>query len=492
MSTGQNENGKEQKAGAQISAKAFVQSLLILLALMMVAGILTRVIPAGQYDRIIQDDRELIDPQSFRHVQQPAYPLWRWFTAPVEVLWGPDGLTIIVIIIFLLMVGSSFAVLDKSGILKAAIARIVATFGTRKYRLLLVISLLFMLLGAFFGIFEEIVPLVPVMIALSYSLGWDSIVGLGMSILATNMGFSAAIMNPFTVGIAQQIAGLPLFSGAWFRVLIFGAVYTVFATFLVRYAQRIDEDPQASPVFQEDRAERAKYKDFRLDTLLTENPRLGRAMGWFLVFFLLILAVLVAAPFLPVISQFALPLVGLLFLISGVGAGLISGAGRQTVWQAVREGLSGIAPGIPLILMAASIKHIVAQGGIMDSILHTASLSLSTASPLLAALIVYGLALFIEFFIGSASAKAFLMMPILLPLADLVGVSRQVTVTAYCFGDGFSNMAYPTNPVLLICLGLTVVSYPKWIKWTSILWLWVLVITVIFLGLGVAINYGPF
>jgi uncharacterized ion transporter superfamily protein YfcC len=492
MFANQDENGNRQKAGAQISTKAFLQSALILLALMVIAGMLTRVVPAGEYDRVIQDGRELIDPQSFRYAQRPAYPFWRWFTAPVEALWGPDGLTVIVIVVFLLMVGSSFAVLDKSGILKAAIARVVAAFGAQKYRLLLVISLLFMLLGAFFGIFEEIVPLVPLMIALSYFLGWDSIVGLGMSILATNMGFSAAIMNPFTVGIAQQIAGLPLFSGAWLRVLIFLTVYVVFAAFLVRYARRIEEDPQASPVFEEDRAERAKYKGFRLDALLAENPRLGRAMGWFLAFFLLILAVLVAAPFLLAISQFALPLVGLLFLIGGIGAGLISGAGGRAVWRAVWEGLSGIAPGIPLILMAASIKHIVVQGGIMDSILHTASLSLSDASPFLAALIVYGLALFTEFFIGSASAKAFLMMPILLPLADMVGVTRQVTVTAYCFGDGFSNMAYPTNPVLLICLGLTVVSYPKWIKWTLKLWIRVLLITIVFLGLGVAIDYGPF
>ena len=159
------------------------------------------------------------------------------------------GLTlrwILAFLLFLLMVGSSFAVLDKSGILGATIARVVKAFGRRKYALLLVVSFLFMLMGAFFGIFEEVVPLVPVMIALAYFLGWDSLVGLGMSILATNMGFSAAITNPFTVGVAQKIAGLPLFSGAWLRVLIFVAVYAVFAAFLVRYARRVERDPQSS------------------------------------------------------------------------------------------------------------------------------------------------------------------------------------------------------------------------------------------------------
>jgi uncharacterized ion transporter superfamily protein YfcC len=483
---------EKQKAGAQISTKAFVQSAVILLALMIVAGVLTRVVPAGSYARITREGRELIDADSFQYVERPGYPIWRWFTAPVEVIWGPDSIIIITIIIFLLMVGVSFAVLDQSGILKAVIARVVRAFGERRYFLLLVISLVFMSIGAFFGIFEEIVPLVPVMIALSYFLGWDSITGLGMSILATNLGFSAAITNPFTIGVAQKIAGLPLFSGAWFRILIFLAVYAILAVSLVRYARKVERNPEASPVFEEDRVERAKYQDLQLDALAEESPHLGRAIGWFLAFFALIILVLVVGPFVPPLSEFALPLVGVLFLVGGVGAGLISGMGGSKVGKAAVEGLFGIAPAIPLILMAASIKHIVAQGGIMDTILHSASLPFSKAGPFPAALLVYLLALFIEFFIASGSAKAFLMMPILLPLADLIGVTRQVTVTAYCFGDGFSNMAYPTNPVLLICLGLTVVSYPKWIKWSLKLWLWVLVVTAAFLGIGVAINYGPF
>jgi uncharacterized ion transporter superfamily protein YfcC len=171
---------------------------------------------------------------------------------------------------------------------------------------------------------------------------------------------------------------------------------------------------------------------------------------------------------------------------------MLSGAESGRVWRAALEGLTGIAPAIPLILMAASIKFIVAQGGIMDTILHSAAGAISQASPFAAAVIIFFLALFIELFVASGSAKAFLMMPILFPIADLVGVTRQVAVTAYCFGDGFSNLAYPTNAVLLICLGLTVVSYPRWIKWTAKLWLAVLVVAVAFLGIGVAIQYGPF
>jgi uncharacterized ion transporter superfamily protein YfcC len=158
----------EERAGAQISRKAFIQSLLILLALMFVVGVLTFVIPSGRYARTLQDGRDVIDPNSFQIIARPDYPIWRWFLAPIEVLGGPDSLTIITISVFILMVGASFAVLDQGGIVRAVIGRIVKRFGRHKYRLLLVITLFFMILGAFFGIFEEVLPLVPVMIALAY------------------------------------------------------------------------------------------------------------------------------------------------------------------------------------------------------------------------------------------------------------------------------------------------------------------------------------
>lgn len=481
-----------EKAGAQISARAFLQSLLILLALMLLAGVLTRIIPAGAYLRVIEDGRELIDPQSFTLSTQPEYPVWRWFTAPVEVLWGPDAIIIITIIVFLLMVGSAFAALDRSGMLTAAVGRLVQRYGHRKYTLLLTISFFFMLLGAFFGIFEEIVPLIPLMVALAYMLGWDALVGLGMSILATNLGFSAAITNPFTIGVAQRLASLPLFSGAWLRLFIFTAVYAVLAIFLTRYARRIDANPTASPLYRLDGALRGRYQGQDVTILTSANAQPRRATRWLFISVALIVLVLVLGPFVPILGDIALPLVGLLFLVGGVGAALQSGIGRSTVGRAVWQGMAGIAPSIPLILMAASIKHIVAQGGILDTMLYNTAQAFGNANSFISILLIYFLALLIEFFVASGSAKAFLLMPILIPLGDLVGVTRQVVVTAYCFGDGFSNLAYPTNPVLLISLGLTVVSYPTWIRWTARLWLWILLVTCIFLAIGVATNYGPF
>jgi uncharacterized ion transporter superfamily protein YfcC len=482
----------EQKAGAQIGKRAFIQSLVILFILMMVAGILTVVVPAGQYTHVEVDGRDTIDPASFQFVDKPDYPIWRWFVAPFEVLGSDSGLIIIVLIVVLFFAGGAFAVLDKTGTIRAFIGNIVRRFRDRKYTLLYMVCLAFMFLGATLGTFEEIVLLVPVMIALSYSLGWDALVGLGMSILATNMGFSAAISNPYTLGVAQQLAGLPIFSGAWLRVLIFIVIYFIFVTFLSAYARKIDRDPKVSLIYNEDKAEREKYKSIN-DASFTElDPKQNRAIKFFGIFLLLIFVVMLAVPFVSAISDYALPIVGILFLIGGLGAGFISGAGSNTVWQGLKEGIIGLLPSIPLILMAASIRYIIDSGGITDTILHAAAEPFTNLGAFPAALVVYALALGIEFFIASGSAKAFLMIPIIMPLADLIGVTRQTAVLAYIFGDGFSNLAYPTNPVLLICLGLTVVSYPKWIRWTAQLWLWVMLATVAFLGIAVAINFGPF
>lgn len=481
----------EQKSGAQISRQAFIQSVVILLVLMVSAGILTLVIPAGQYQRIETDGRETIVPDSFAFTERPAYPVWRWFIAPLEVVMGPDGLTVIVITVFILMVGIAFAVMDKSGILKAALARIVRRFEGRKYALLLVITFFFMALGAFFGIFEEIVPLVPLMIALAYSLGWDTLTGLGMSILATNMGFSAAITNPFTIGVAQGIAKLPAFSGSGYRIVIFLFFYGLLSFFLYRHARKVEANPKASPVHQEEGATREKYSHFTAQSMADENPRTTPALVFLLACVVLIFATLFAGPFIPAVSDLALPIVGLLFLVAGIGSGLISGVGKAA-WRAAGEGLAGIAPAIPLILMAASVKYIIASGGILDTILYNAANAFEGANPVTAAILIYFLTLVIEFFVSSGSAKAFLLMPILVPLADLVGVTRQTAVLAYVFGDGFSNLAYPTSAVLLICLGLTAVSYPKWLRWVMGLWVWVILASLGFLAIGAAMNYGPF
>jgi uncharacterized ion transporter superfamily protein YfcC len=192
----------------------------------------------------------------------------------------------------------------------------------------------------------------------------------------------------------------------------------------------------------------------------------------------------------PALSNMAFPVLALLFLTGGIGGGLF--AKFKGIAKSFAKGLLNMLPGIILVLMAYSVKHIITTGMIMDTILYEAAELISRSPPMAAAFLVYAATLVMNFFIGSASAKAFLMMPLLTPLADMVGITRQSAVMAFDFGDGFSNMIFPTNPMLLIALSFSVVSYIKWIKWTWKLQFQILLITSAFLAFAVNIKFGPF
>jgi uncharacterized ion transporter superfamily protein YfcC len=477
-------------AGIKISKKSFLSSLIILLILMIISGVLTRILPPGEYDRIIVDGRETIDVNSFKFIEKPDYPFYRWFTAPLEVLWSPDALTVIVIILFILFIGGTFTILEKSGIIKYAMDKIVKRFSSNKFLLLSVLVLFFMAFGSMFGIFEELIALVPICVTLSYSLGWDSLTGLGMSALASGFGFAAAIFNPFTVGIAQELSGLPPFSGFLYRIWIFAIIYAILLAYLLRYAKKIEKEPELSLVYAEDEVHRQRYN--RPADADEENPNLPKAFRIFTTFLIIIVLFIVSGFFVEFLSSITLPLVAVLFLIGGLASGYASKYSQKGLFKDWINGLTGIAPSVILILMAMSVKVIITNGKIMDTILYYAFNSISSYSPFAAGLLIYLLVLFLEFFIGSASAKAFLVIPIIIPITDMIGITRQATVQAFCFGDGFSNMLFPTNAALMIALGLTPVSYLKWFKWVIKLQLMTFLISMILLFAAIGFGYGPF
>lgn len=485
------------QSSIRIAKKTFITAVIILAALMLAVGILTQVVPTGSYDRQTVDGRETIVADSFHLTSAERLPVWHWITAPAEVLWNEDGPTILVIIFFILAVSAAFSLLEKSDVMSFAISRVVRRFGHVKYQLMAVVILFFMFTGAILGTFEENIALVPIVITLAYCLGWDSLVGLGMSMLASCFGFTAAIMNPFSIVITQKISDLPLYSGFGYRLIIFAVYFSVIFLFLYRYARKIEKDPATSAVFKEDRHLREKYGNLgSIEELL-----IGKAPGAFtkvrraaIAFGVTVLLIVVVVVLLSLfgLADLTLPLIGVLFIAGGFVSALISGVPLRQRMKIIGSSIVGIAPGIILILLAMSVKFIISHGGIMDTILYHTSQALLSVSPFAAILLIYVLILLLELFVGSSSAKAFLVMPIIAPLSDLIGVTRQNSVLAFCFGDGFSNMIYPTNPVLLICLGLTVISFPKWFKWTFKLQLVSLVIACVFLVIGVAIHYGPF
>ncbi|MBQ2270905.1 MAG: YfcC family protein, partial [Firmicutes bacterium] len=457
------ENNNE--SSLKISKKSFFSSMFILLLLMIGAGILTLVVPSGAFERIMVDGKEVIVPGTFQFAQTGNYPFWRWFTAPVEVLWSADSVTVIMIIVFICIIGGTFTVLDKSGMLQYIMNGLVKKFETSKYKLMAVLTLFFMLFGSIFGIFEELVALVPIVILLSHAMGWDSLTGLGMSALAAGFGFSSATLNPFTLGVAQEIAGLPAFSGVGFRILVFVVCYSILFTFLYRYARKIEKDPTKSSIYEEDLAQKEKLSGSLSLEALPNEQYLGKTVKIFSGALALVIGYIVAGFFVPALSAVSLPVMAVLFLVGGLLAARASHYGGQ-IGKDFVTGIGGIAPSAILILMAMAVKLIITNGGIMDTILYYASETVAKMGPNGAAVMIFLLVLGLNFFVSSGSAKAFLLIPIIAPLAELVGLNSQIAVQAFCFGDGFTNMLYPTNAVLMITLGLTVVSYPKWFKWT--------------------------
>jgi len=217
-----------------------------------------------------------------------------------------------------------------------------------------------------------------------------------------------------------------------------------------------------------------------------------KALIWFASWIAVAMLMVIVTARMPVLSNLAFPMMTVFFLIGGIGGGILAELKLAEIGKAFGKGVLNFMPGLLLVLMAYSVKHIITTGMIMDTILYRAAELISRSTPMAAAFLVYATTLVMNFFIGSASAKAFLMMPLLTPLADLVGITRQTAVLAFDFGDGFSNMIFPTNALLLIALSFTVVGYTKWMRWTWKLQILILFITSAFLAFAVKINFGPF
>ena len=224
----------EKKSTTNVGTKSFVTAIIVIFILMTLTYILTLVVPSGAYPRVENSDGNLvIDTEGEFSFVDGGISFWKWIASPILVLGASGNAALIAVIAFLLVIGGVFNALDHCGLMKYMLDKMVHRFGGVRYRLMAIIMLFFMALGSLIGSFEECVPLVPLVIALAVNLGWDPLTGLGMSMLAVGCGFAAGVCNPFTVGVAQQLAGLPMFSGAWMRMFAFVLIYCVLFCFKV-------------------------------------------------------------------------------------------------------------------------------------------------------------------------------------------------------------------------------------------------------------------
>ena len=465
---------ENKNKGLNINAKSFIIAIIVIFALMVLTYILTFIIPSGEYPRILDENGNMIiDKNGEFAFSEASFPFWKWILSPFWVLVSEGSFTIIAVIIFLLIIGGIFNSLDKCNFLKYMLGRIIAKFGNRKYTLLFAISGFFMAMGAFVGSFEECVPMVPIVVALSIALGWDALVGLGMSVIAVGCGFATGILNPFTLGVAQSLADLPMFSGIWLRILSGVLIYLFLALFLWIYAKKID----------------TKTSQNIIDGAVEKDDRMNKALLCFVIVLGFGILVVLSSTVIKVIQDYTMIVIVLMFLIAGISSSLISGMKLSYFGKTFINGVKSVLPAVAMILMASSVKYILTESKTLDTILYYAVKSAGNMSPIFVVLFMYLIALILNFFVSSGSAEAILLIPLLVPMAQMFGISSQICVLAYVYGDGFSNVLYPTNPVLLISLGIANVSYSKYFKWVWKFQLGILVLTSLVIMFGYVINY---
>ncbi|MCP4749312.1 MAG: YfcC family protein [Proteobacteria bacterium] len=465
-----------------IGLRTLITTAAILGIMIVVAGSFSYFIQAGKLDMVVEGGKRL---PVYETVAQTPVPIWKIALSPLFCLTGKNGITVIVIVLFILVIGGSFSIMNRSGFLPGIVTDLVRRFSSNKTMFLVVNVVAFSLMGSCLGIVEEIVPLILIFVPLAYRMGWDSITGVAIPLLSTGIGFAAATFNPFTVGTAQRLAGIPLFSGLHFRIPVYIVSTCLVVLFMLYYTRKIEKNPEKSATYDEDRKIK---RTMNLEVSLEGKPTNQAAVAWMIFCFLLVAGVVVGGTQVKPLQDLAFPLIMLIFLIMGIGTGLFSGSKVKKVLGYFKTGVLEFAPAIILVLMAASVGYLVDEGNVLDTILYNLSNMAGNFGKETAILIIYGFQMLMNALVPSGSGQAFLTIPILAPLGDLLNISRQTIVLAYQFGDGFSNLIWPTNPMLIVAIGLGRVSYKAWFKWVLPIQLMLVAVCSIALLIAVRIN----
>ncbi len=415
----------------------------IIAAIILVCAVMTWFIPGGQY---VKADDGSLSYESVESIPQT----WQIFTAIYHGFIKQAG-----IIIFILVVGGAFWLLNATGAVEAGIKRFISKIGNRDKIVLAALTILFSLAGAVFGMSEETIPFVGIVVPLAVSMGYDAFMGMLVVYVASNIGFSSAFLNPFTVGIAQGMADLPLFSGMGYRLFCWGLLTALLVVFVVFYAHKVRKEPSKAEAI--------------------EAEPLTRRQSWILITLALTVVILIVG-----VSclDWYMPEITGLFLAMGIICGIIAGFHSDRIVSELMAGAKDILSAALVVGFASGIIVILQDGKIIDSILHSMQEGLDGSGEVGSLSAMYGIQALINFVIPSATAKAAITIPIMAPFSDMVGVSRQAMVLAFQFGDGFTNMITPTSGVLVAALAMARIPYTEWVKW-----IWKMVVVLLILGL---------
>lgn len=457
---------------------------LVLIYIMVVLTVVaTWLIPGGEYQRVEKDGRTVPVPGTYHRVESKPQGLGALFVSPAKGF--VEAAAIIAIV---LIVGGAFSVIQKTGAINTVINNVAVSFGESKaLRLLLipVTMIIFSLGGGIWGMCEETMPFILVFVPLALSLGYDTIVGVAIPFLGAAAGFAGAFFNPFTVGIAQGISGLPLYSGLGYRLIVWFLGTAIVVAFVMRYAAKVLRHPEMSPTFEED-------KEKRLKLAINDRPkapvRVTNPQKWVLAVFA---------------SGFVFMIFGILkfhwyiyeiagiFLAMGVFAGIFGRLKVDEIGQSFVEGAKDMINAALIIGTARAILVVATDGRILDTMLAGMAGSISAFHPVMSAGLMFLSQCVINFFIHSGTAQAALTIPVMAPLGDLVGITRQTAVLAFQMAE-YINPILPTSGVTMGILGLAGLRWEKWAKWlVPLLLVWV-AFALICLIPPVLMKWGPF
>ena len=412
----------------------------IIFAMILLSALLTWFLPGGEY---VKGEEGTLSYRDVESVPQ----LFGVFTALYHGFVKQSG-----IIIFILIVGGSFWLLNSTGAISVGIGRFIRSVGRYHKVVLVAITLLFSLAGAIFGMSEETIPFVGIVVPLVVSMGYDAFLGMLIVYVAANVGFSSAFLNPFTVGIAQEMAELPLFSGMEYRLFCWAILTLLLILFVLFYAKSVYKAPQAA----------AEQQPFAAPQPMSAAQKIILII-LFATIVLLVVGVTLWGWYMAEISG--------LFLAMGIVSGIVAGYDSGRISSEMIAGAKDILSSALVVGLASGIIVILQEGRIIDSILNSLQAALNNAGGEWSLSAMYGIQALINTIIPSATAKAAITIPIMAPFSDMVGVSRQAMVLAFQFGDGFTNMITPTSGVLIASLSMARISYSDWVRkiWRPVL-----------------------
>ncbi|QQD84355.1 YfcC family protein [Jeotgalicoccus sp. ATCC 8456] len=419
----------------------------------LVAAASTYLIPAGEFDRVeIEEGRTAVDPESFQFTESEPTDLVQFMTAIPRGLIDAGE-----VVFFTLIIGGMFMVLRESGIIEIAVDKLARRFSNKSILVIPVLMTVFATIATLIGTAELSLVYIPVIIPLIIALGYDSMTAAAIALCGTVVGYSVGVLNPVNTGLAQTISELPTFSGLSFRLILFVIVLTITILFVMRYAKKVQKNPTASIVYEEDSEKRASYKSIADQEPLKANNRQIAGAFTVLIFFIILVW--------GVITQgwFMIEMAGL-FILMGVTVGMVSGMSLTHISESFTEGFRDVLMGAVIIGLARSIAVILEDGRVMDTIVNGLGTVVGDLPPVLAAAGMYFVQLLINFIIPSGSGQALVTMPIMAPLSDMLGVTRQTAVLAFQLGDGFAHILYPTSGYFMAALVIAGVEWHKWIK----------------------------